>query len=134
LVRNASISRSWADLSLDGEPYEDRQLSILKITTRSLCQGSGKGPRKVFVPKNDLGQNFENWSKSLVNEVVDVRRLSKPVNAIAGGYNELTMTKNDLSPDRRRPVAQLFVLSFLALYFELIVIRWLSSEIRIFVS
>lgn len=29
-------------------------------------------------------------------------------------------------------MAQLFLLSFLALYFELIVIRWLSSEIRIF--
>jgi hypothetical protein len=29
-------------------------------------------------------------------------------------------------------MAQLFVLSFLALYFELIVIRWLASEIRIF--
>ena len=32
----------------------------------------------------------------------------------------------------QRSALQLFIISFLALYFELIVIRWLSSEVRIF--
>ena len=31
-----------------------------------------------------------------------------------------------------KPAVQLFLISFLALYFELIVIRWLSSEVRVF--
>ena len=30
-----------------------------------------------------------------------------------------------------KPAVQLFLISFLALYFELIVIRWLSSEVRV---
>jgi len=36
------------------------------------------------------------------------------------------------SEKSRRYALQLFLISFLALYFELIVIRWLSSEVRIF--
>src|SRR5215470_4241901 len=40
--------------------------------------------------------------------------------------------KHHPTHDDKWRATQLFVLSFLALYFELIVIRWLSSEIRIF--
>jgi hypothetical protein len=48
---------------------------------------------------------------------------------IAGLFKRINL--NSLNLDRNKALA-LFIISFLSLYFELIVIRWVSSEIRVF--
>src|SRR5580693_9291429 len=43
-----------------------------------------------------------------------------------------TEARNGISGSSKRDALALFLASFLALYFELVIIRYLSSEIRIF--